>query len=422
MKSVVACIAFLFVFVIGGGWPVKSGRAKTLGEHLDLVMPPPGTAAQNAAALSRFFGIRGAAVLNIPSGTYLLPCGNRYAAEGSFSIVGAGAGRTVLRFEKPCTLTTPVMAWTSKSNVRLSGFTLDLNRSRSATLQNIVQFEAYQGDAEGLQISHIAVINGNTPSLQIAVAASGGFTYSGVVIDGNRLEMRPGQSQNQCIALTTVNGRGYIPSARITNNVCNGSGIQIDGVGTLVEANDVSRYQFGTGIFAAFVHRTDQAAAPKPSSRNCIIRKNVLHDTPQTLDVNRAAPGGIENNCVDALIENNEAFNLGGAGFVNYGNRAKYIRNRARGVGFAGHGSAGGEGDNAAFAISESSSEMPWYRSIGLVFENNSSEARESRPSFGYYEEPWHLFGATLRGNSFGAAKQSQMIRSPSCRAAPVKC
>lgn len=484
MKALLACL--LLSLVPASDARFRQAAPGTSDTPRRLMMPLPGTAIENATTLNRFFSDPAKATLEIGPGTYLLPCGSHFAASGSLSIAGAGRGRTVLRLERACRIRSALMSWTSKSNVRLSGFTLDLNDSRSATRQNIVQFEAYNGDADGLQVDHVAILHGNSLSLQVAVAAAGGFTYSGVVIHGNYLEMRPGHTQNQCIALTTVNGAGRIPYARVTDNICRGSGIQVDGVGTLVARNDVSAYQFGTGIFAAFTERTaivaahwsdgretlrlplahhafsrgekiyiwgstpgpldgsfviDQLTAdgvsfpllrpadayrggsflaPDASSRDCVFSGNVIHDTRQTPDVNTTAPGGIENNCVGSRVENNQALNLGGAGFVNYASGATYTGNHASGVGFTGHGSAGGEGDNAAFAVFDNGSGMPWYRSSALAFKNNSSEPRSGRPKYGYFEEPWHRFYVRFGANQFYGAAKSMIVRSVAPRAAPV--
>ena len=385
-------------------------------------LPTPGTPAQNAAALQRVFARGGATTVTMPAGTYELPCGTSLRAAGSLSLIGAGMGRTVLRLERACLLDGPVMAWISKSGVRLSGFTIDLNNSRSVSRQDILRFHAYEGDARGLQVDHVAILRGNTLSIQIAVAAAGGFTYSGVVLDSNRLEMTPGRSQNQCIGLTTVNNQGRIPGARITNNICRGSGIQTDGEGTLVAGNDVSGYQFGTGIFTAFVTKTDSPSVDGPSSRGCIVRDNVIHDTGQTLDVNRTATGGIENNCVDALVENNRATNLGGPGFVNFANGTRYIGNSATAVGYMGTGSSLGDADGAAFVAFESSTGFPWYRSSGLIFERNTARPHGGRPRYGYSEEPYHLFNSTLAGNSFEGSERALVVQSPNCRTAPVRC
>jgi hypothetical protein len=337
----------------------------------------------------------------------LLSCSGTFVASGPLSLIGAGADRTILRFDHPCELTGAVMSWISKSGIRVSGFTLDLNGSSSQTRQDILEFQAYRGDARGLRVDHLAIVNGHTLSLQIAVAAAGGFSYSGVVIDGNRLQMTPGRTQNQCIALSTVDGAGMIPAARITANICRGSGIQADGEGTLVAGNDISGYEFGTGIFTAFTtHSRSQ-----PNSRNCIIRDNVMHDTQQSLDVNRTPPGGLENNCVNSRVENNQAINLGGAGFFNFANGARYIGNRASGVGHVGGESAGGDADAAAFVAFDNGSALAWYHSLGVVFERNISTTRGGRPRFGYFEEPFHQFSAILDGNDFHGSERSSVIR-----------
>ena len=162
--------------------------------------------------------------------------------------------------------------------------------------------------------------------------------------------------------------------------------------------------------------------APEPSSHACIIRGNFLHDTGQTIDVNQTAAGGIENNCVNSRVEDNRAWNLGGAGFVNYASGVTYVGNQAREVGHHDNRSAGGDGDLAGFAVSENGSGMPWYELKNLAFERNSTSVSAGRPRYGYFEEPWHLFNAALRGNAFAGSERSMMVRSKSCRAAPVLC
>lgn len=433
----------------------------------------------NGAALQNILSDRGSHEFFIPEGVFNLPCRSHYRAASSISLRGAGAGRSVLRLERACPqLDHPIMEWTSKSGVRISGWTLDLNDSRFTSLQSVLLFQAYAGDSTGLQIDHVAVINSNTLSLLIGVAAAGGFTYSKVVIDNNYLRMSPGQSQNQCIALSTVNGLGYIPDAKITNNSCIGSGIQADGAGTLIAGNDVSGYAFGTGIFTAFTsgskvigaqwfkgvatltfsvaanpfvvgkaihvqgsdpsgfngtftvlratrasvsyslptdpgrYRSGGTIAPKLSNYNCVIKDNFLHDTESSIDVNRTAPGGLENNCVDSVITGNRAVNLGGAGFYNFASGARYINNEAVNVGFVGRGSAGGEADSAAFVAFDNGSGLSWYTSSGLYFERNRSSDNTGRMRFGYYEEPYHKFTTRFRDNHFSGSRGAMIVRA----------
>lgn len=441
-------------------------------------MSPAKSAAANSAALENIFADRGSRQFTIPVGVFKIACRSRLRAASSVSLLGSGTRKSVLRLERACAaLDHPIMEWTSKSNVRISGWTLDLNDSRFAKVVNVMQFQAYAGNAHGLQVDHFEIINGNTLSLLIGVAAAGGFTYSGVVIDNNRLQMRPGRSQNQCIALSTVNGLGYIPEARITNNVCIGSAIQADGVGTVIAGNDVSGYSFGQGIFTAYVtarkivagrwsqniatltlagrenaYATGQTVlvqgvtpdayngsfavlratpdsvsyllprnpgpfraggliAPTISNRNCVIRDNVLHDTVQSIDVNRATPGGLENNCLDSVVSGNRAVNLGGPGFLNFASRSRYIGNQTVNVGFSGKNSAVGDADSAAFVAFDNGSGLSWYTSSDLYFERNTSTDNSGRTRFGYYEEPYHNFSTRFRDNRFTGSVAPLIVR-----------
>ena len=479
MKAIVAAGLCLALVQGSGSGPgvVSTGNANRDASLWG--MSPKATSAENGNGLRKIFASSIPVTVVMPPGTYSLPCASDFVAASSVSLIGAGADRTVLRLDSHCGLDHPLMSWISRSNVRLSGFTLDLNNSRFIGRQDVLQFDAFKGNASGLRIDHIAILRGSSPSLQIAVAASGGAIYSNVAIDHNHLQMVPSTAQNQCIALSTVNGLGAIPSAQISNNICRGSGIQADGEGTLISANDVSDYEFGTGIFTAFVSpiRVTNASwsagiatlhyahlpnsfrvgevihvwgtnsagssgtfkvkltsptsvsyvaarvpdpravvfvAPEPSSRNCIIRDNAMHDTRQALDVNRTAPGGLENNCVNSRVTNNNAENLGGAGYVNFASGSTYLGNRASNVGFLQSGSAGGEGDASAFMVSDNGSGMPWYSSRNLTFEKNSSSLREGRPRYGYFEEAAHVFKVTFRGNEFHGTERAIIERGAS--------
>jgi hypothetical protein len=153
-------------------------------------------------------------------------------------------------------------------------------------------------------------------------------------------------------------------------------------------------------------------AAPDPS-RECRVQNNRIHDTPQTLDVNRTAPGGIENSCVDSLISDNVAMNLGGPGFSNFANGVRYIRNTAINVGYTGPGSALGEADAAGFVVFDNGSGLPWYRSSKLMLERNvARDAGSGRTQFGYYEKPYHSFDVTFGPNDLRGMRQNVVVRA----------
>ena len=170
----------IILCLLGAGLVARGPRAPLLESSTSddqWRMSPSAPPRENAAALEKEFASPSPRVLHFPAGTWLLPCGSTFSARGALSLMGAGADRTIIRLQRGCTIEHPLFSWASKSNVRLSDFTLDLNNSRTNMRQNILEFLAYDGDAGRLQIDHIAISNGNTLSFQIAVGAAGGFRY-----------------------------------------------------------------------------------------------------------------------------------------------------------------------------------------------------------------------------------------------------
>jgi hypothetical protein len=127
--------------------------------------------------------------------------------------------------------------------------------------------------------------------------------------------------------------------------------------------------------------RSGGLVAPTISNRDCVIKDNVLHDTAQTLDVNRTTPGGLENNCLNSVVSGNRAVNLGGPGFLNIASGARYIDNETVNVGFTGKNSAVGDADSGAFVAFDNGSGLSWYRSANLYFKRNTSMITVAEPA-----------------------------------------
>jgi hypothetical protein len=237
------------VFANVNGMNVSLTRPQYVNSATVYGMDPKQPATTNTAGLTAAFASPNPQVLQFGPGTYNLSCA-QLTASSSISLVGAGMGTTVLRYPAGCTFTAPALLWDAKSNVKVADLTIDLNTPTYPSLTGGLMFRAYAGDASNLTVDHVGIINGATQSLQILVAAAGGHIYSGALISNNYLQMTPDVTTNNCIALTTVNGVGYIPSAKIVNNTCIGSGIQSDGLNTLVSGNDISGFKFGNAIYA----------------------------------------------------------------------------------------------------------------------------------------------------------------------------
>lgn len=371
-------------------------------------MSPSASAPSNTSGLTTAFSAVDSPTVLFAPGVYNLNCAT-FSATSSISLIGAGAAKTILRFPSGCSFASDVFRWTSKSNVTIANITIDLNIPVTPTSPiNALAFQAYAGSTDQLLVTDSAIINGTSPMFMVGFAAAGGASYTNVRIVNNYVTLAAAaRTQNQCIGSTTNDGAGTIPSSEISHNVCVNSGIQSDGAFARIIGNDVSGYQFGTGLFTAY----NVSLTNAPTSNNCIIADNVFHDTPPTFDANDTPAGGLENNCYNALVANNLAYNLGGYGFLNYGSNATYIGNTARNNGKAGSGSVSGTLTESGFGLNFNGTH-PAYESqnvtlIGNVAFDNGTGTQK----YGYHEGLGHTYGAILKGNNFMGALQALNIQ-----------
>jgi hypothetical protein len=258
------------------------------------------------------------------------------------------------------------------------------------------------------------MVNGISPIIMVGVSAAGGSRYSNVRIRQNRISLAvAAPTQNQCIAMTTNDGAGEIPDAKIIDNVCIGSGIQTDGANTKIVGNDISGYRFGAGIFTAF--NIDVAHAP--TSTTCVISRNVLHDTPPGFDINETAPAGIENNCYGAIISNNVAYNLGGAGYFNYASSAIYEHNVSRNNGRSGSCGVSGVLDQAGFSLNYNGTHPAFMSRNVKMIGNVAYDDGVGTQAYGYAEGAGHSYNTKFKGNRFSGSKQALALQ----RATPAR-
>ncbi len=356
----------------------------------------------DTAAFTAAFALTTPTDVYVPAGTYRIACNSKFTAAGSVSFIGDGKGVSTIKLDAGCTIPANGMfEYAVKNNIEWSNLTLDLNTPAAAgSLRVGLLFTAYSGNADRLHIHDIEIKNGTSPIMLMAVGASGANTYSNVIIENNQLSLTvAATTQNQCIALTTVNAAGYIPSALVAKNTCVNSGIQTDGAFTRVIDNDVSGFAFGTGLFTAY----STNPAVQPSSRDCVISGNVFHDSPAGLDVNNTPAGGLENNCYRALVVGNLAYNLGGPGFLNYGSETTYEGNTAFDNGKSGTSGGTRPGDPSGFLVNESLIATPLLKSerVNLIG-NVAFDTGANTQVYGFYEKasPSNL-STTLRSNVF---------------------
>jgi hypothetical protein len=314
---------------------------------------------------------------------------------------GASAGSATIKFAAGCALPADVFAWGAKSGVRVSHLTFDLSAPPPpAARANILFFYAYDGPITSGSVDHIRIVNGTSPVNLIAVGATGGHTVQDFHVDDNYLHLTtPSTGPNQCIATTTNNGSGTITKSTFDRNICVNSAIQADGTDLSVSFNDVSGFNFGTGIFA-----------PLTTSFHQTIIGNRIHDSGTARDVNAVSAGGIEtpNN---SMICNNIFYNLGGPAIVNFGKYNLLCGNLA----YNGANVVGAAGDEQAAYIT------PLYGGLkhGAYSRWTGNRAYDDRGTpkqlYGYYEaSPGDAVpGISFSGNEFygyGAGKAYRTV------------
>lgn len=394
-------IAVVAVFSESGGAASSEHAAADYGMRVGAA------SLVNSAGLGRIFDAVDSPTVVFASGTYEISC-SAFVANSSVSLIGAGAGKTILKFPMGCKFDHNVFLWTSKSGVKISNLTIDMNKPTPGKLYNVLAFQAYAGNTDKIEISGVAIVNGISPVIMIGVASAGGYRYSNVNIHGNFVSLAAAApTQNQCIALTTNDGAGEIPAAKISYNYCSNSGIQTDGALTEINGNDVSGYRFGTGLFTAFNNDVSKA----PTSNRCIIMNNVFHDTPNGRDINDTAPGGIENNCYNAIIYGNIARNLGGAGYFNYGSNSIYIKNAAINNGKSGSHGVSRVLDQAGFALNYNGAHPAFMSRNVKMIDNVAYDDGAGTQAYGYAEGGGHSYNTVFEGNSFSGRIQSMVLQ-----------
>ncbi len=368
----------------------------------------PSGHADSGPALEKAFALPGANTVYLPPGHYRIACGHSFSTHQALSLIGASQAQSVLRLDKGCTLGGDLMTWNGVGGWRLQDFTLDLDTPATpARRVNAVALYAYNADAPAPLINRVSILHGTSPMLVLALASAGGHDIDKPVITSSTFSLTaPALTQNQCVALTTNGGKGRIDDAVVSYNTCLNTGLQIDGARPQVIGNDISNWEFGTGIFTAF---TNGATAPS-SDHDCLFVDNVMHDAlDRRLDVNRTPHNGVENNCYNSVYRHNLVHHVAGAGFYSFANNSTFIDNLAYDNGAV--GAVLGPLPQAGFVISRAPS-GPLYQARNTVFIGNRAyDDGTGTQLYGYHEEGGGIaFGAVLRDNDFEGSVAATVI------------
>lgn len=297
----------------------------------------PSGVGDNSAALTRIFALTGGQTIYFPEGTYKVACGHAFAASSAVSLVGAGKGKTIIQLASGCSVTTDVMSWTNFGGVKFQGITLDLNTPTTGTQQYAGLGFTVSGSNSlvGPQILDSEVLNLGSSSARAdnirLTVASNSAAWLNPIIANTRLTkaVADGATANNCIDFGGTGAGdstslGTIHYAKVVNNVCVNTGMQIDGDHGYYAGNDISGWAFGNGIFTIY----NQSGPSVPTSdHDNVFSGNTIHDSPAGYDVNSSAASCVENNGYANVWVGNDMHGCGGEGFRNYGEYTKIVGN-----------------------------------------------------------------------------------------------
>lgn len=377
----------------------------------------------NGPALTNIAADTGSHTFFIPNQTFLLPCSTYYTMASSISFTGTGKGTSILQFLPNCVFpTTPAsrqfFLWQNRSRVNLTHFTVDLNNGTNSSSADtntidVLSFQVNGANVDGLLIDDVSVLNGNQYMAMIDVGVGGNYTYSNVNILNNTITQTPSHNYDLCIQFSTLQGQGFIPSARIQNNTCYGADIQFDGAYTKVVGNDVSNFAFGAGI-----NGTSESGTT-PSNYGCLISNNFIHDSAAISftgnDSNNTSAEGLENECVSSTVTGNYFYHLGGQGVQNYATNANYVGNYA--VDTGGCINNGTPCAPQAGFVNWNVGSQSQYAAANVTFTGNFAFDDNAFPSnrqlYGFLEKSTGFpYNTTFRANHFTGPTQGESIPS----------
>jgi len=366
----------------GGGAVDRTGQSKLQDfvNAADYGLLPSNSASANNTALNNIAALTTNPTVFINPGNYQLPCNTQHDMKSAISLIGMVQYTVKFQLPAGCALSQPYLfQWFSRSGV-VSDITIDLNTPRKPRGDvHIVQFLAYAGDINGARVNHVSIINGGPNNYLITYAATGGHKFYNLQITNNYLTLAaPNTTGDSCVTGVGDLKTGTIVSPVITGNTCKNTAMGLAGLNPIIAGNDISGFNSGTGVSFNGLSAHCYGAT---------ITDNKFHDTSSTLDSGGTSPGGLEMSCPGSVISNNRAYNLGGAGFVNFADDAIYKGNFAYNNGKSGNTGVGAYSNQCGIAALTSSSALPLLKSARLsVIGNTAYDDGTGTQHWGYCE------------------------------------
>lgn len=336
----------LIYYLSGAACSISGGNdftqvAPTVGTGCWLAVPQPNgydiraagmvsgdsttNAATNSAIMTKIFAEPTGPKILVPAGTnFRLACGTQWVATAGLKFEGTGT----IKLNPGCSYSGTVMNWLNVSGGHINGVTFDLNNpANPGAAWAFIAVRAHAATVDGFIFENGKVLNGGRNVYEVVGSALSGNTLKGFVVRNSYFTAVSSTGPDACVLLSTVNNAGIILKPLVENTTCVGTTIQLDGTNPIARFNDVSAFEYGSGIFTA-----SMPALPY-NANECILEGNYIHDTGAGLDVNNTAHEGFEDHCDHTFATNNRFVNLGGSAIVIFGNYATYVGNSIYGAG-----------------------------------------------------------------------------------------
>jgi len=337
-----------------------------------------------------------AALTNSPNvmfgpGIFVFGCGP-YTFASAPTIYGSGRATTTLKLSA-CTLpvgeaSVGVFNVVSKNGGGWRDLSIDfaLGIQSSTGVATDFSFLLRYRCASDFVIDNVGLINIGDHSIGVVAQAAGGCIMKNWTVQNSYIQQT---SMSPLLVSSGLTMAGITPpndfeNVRIKSNTFVNSKMVVNGKYTHVINNNISGWQFGTGIFQI-----------QDTSKYHLIAGNILHDSGLSIDVNGTPAGGIELNGEYSQFVNNQCYNLGGVCAFVFGSYNLIADNQSENVAL---GTPQVDNNKGAFVI-ESSLGVGINPSYN-TFANNVDLGGASQ-LYSYYELNSAPVENVLRNNRF---------------------
>jgi hypothetical protein len=359
---------------ITGPIPDKGGEVvnvKTFGAVGDGVTND--TATFNAALTA----LSGGGTCLVPKGTYLISAsGITSHVLSNVHLVGVGRGASILMIAG---MPTHNFLFCSGDNWSVENLTFNLQ-----DYFPVSRFSAINCNGDNWRVANCAVLNIGRQG----IGAFGGKNWS---IEENYITSMTRVGNSAIITSTSADGSGAVPTdARITDNVCKGSGISFWSDNSMIARNRVSGAGSGTGIFTG-------AASTAAHTHSLNIIGNICTG-------GRGFDGytwisGFEIWAAKSVIANNIAIDNDGSGMIVGGQHCLVIGNHSYDNG---DGAQGHSGFVARYADFSNASDSIF---VGNSAHDTRYPGSNMTQTYGYAEQPGGLKHIRHIGNNYNRNK-----------------